>query len=167
LELGFEVIDRVTVTVTWAELWPNSVVLAEQSTVKSRVQSTNSRPFDENCKFTNFTLITKHESRTAWSCRGPILIPILWPPGPLPLHGIPPYSISPALGHSLLLHNHHHLHRLGLLPPRCGCRFLRLSLFLVTWVLGVEISRQSVGKLFNFCCFMKFNNLYCRLIGFN
>lgn len=105
-------------------------LLAEQSSWKSRVQSTNSRPFDENCKFTNFTLITKHESRTAWSCRGPILIPILWQPSgpqfpPFPLSIYTPYP--PALGHSLLLHNHH-LHRLGLLPP--------LFLFLVTrfWV---------------------------------
>lgn len=72
-----------------------------------------------------------------------------------------------------LSHNHH-LHRLGLLPARCcavsGYLLLLLLLarvLLSAGVLGVEISRWAVCKLFNFCCLLKFNNLFCRLIGFN
>lgn len=50
----------VSVTVTRV----NSALLCA---LKRWVQSTKSRLFDENCKFTNFTLIAEHESRTACS----------------------------------------------------------------------------------------------------
>lgn len=154
---GFEVIDRVTVTVTWAELWANSPAARRaQSTVKRWVQSTNSRPFDENCKFTNFTLITEHESRTAWSCRSPILIPILQSPRYSTLtHS---RSGSRCRSPSFPLHNHH-LHLglglsfslgLGLLPQRC-----------CSWLLafGYLVSKSFVSLCASYLTFVALWNL--------